>query len=167
MTELEQPASHSTNNLFSDVELDTKKAEMDAKRVAAEKMMQDIRDNLVRRQLTTEDAIVHKGWDIQCFFPRQEDPNRIIHFQLYAVEKPSRIGTIDFRIREMDKEKMLEARQLTSIGNEETAVTHYIFPNEQERKKRDKGPTVFTQLAITMLIEQVLQRKPSKTVSPR
>jgi hypothetical protein len=144
--------------------------EIETNRLATEKMMQLIRKNLVGRHLTTKDAFVHKGWDIHCFFPLESDHNRVIHLQLYMnapIEPPDQLEDgfkivfpnrhIYARVREMDREKMEEARKLVSWGYEQSAVTHYIMPNDAERKqKKERLPILFTQASIVSLIEQAL-----------
>jgi hypothetical protein len=145
-------------------------AEIETNRLATEKMMQLVKKDLVERHLTTEDAIVHKGWDIHCFFPLESDPNRVIHLQLYMsapIERPDQLEDglkIEFpnthiyaRVREMDREEMEEARKLTSWGYEQSAITRYIMPNDAERKQnKERLPILFTQASIASLVEQAL-----------
>jgi hypothetical protein len=110
-------------------------------------MMSGIKQDLIANQLTTQQAVIHKGWDIHCFFPRIEDPGKIIHCQLFI--RPNRGSTIEIKIREMDKEKIKAARKLTSVGNEETAVTKHI---------QKRAPVLCTHDMIYELLKQVLQK---------
>lgn len=136
-------------------QLDSLKTAMEAYRETAMTMMAGVKTDLIEQGLTTEAAEIHKGWDVHCFFPRADDPNRIIHLQLY-IRVPAR-PTIDVRIREMDREKIKTARKMSSVGAEETAVTKYILPDEDHRKKQDKYPVLFSQAAISIALEQALE----------
>ena len=105
-------------------------------------MLRKIKRQLVEKGLTTKRAQIHPGWDVHCFFPIRGEPNRIIHFQLYMWPPPD--GTVDVRITEKDREKMLKARELGSIGAEENAITKVMLPQKH---------IVYNEDAIAILAE--------------
>ncbi|MCL5435032.1 MAG: hypothetical protein M1405_01450 [Patescibacteria group bacterium] len=121
-------------------------AEMETYREVTMEMMTGVRTDLIERGMTTETAEVHRGWDIHCFFPRTDDPNRVIHLQLYIRVPVS--PTIDIRIREMEQEKIAPARELGSIGSEEVAVTNIIQP---------RAPIFYSREVIGSFLELVFE----------
>ncbi len=139
--------------ILSDAEYKTRIAELNAARKYAVAVMKGVKEDLVALKLTTKAAIVHKGWDIHCFFPRRGHPNSIIHMQLYiismGIEEPP---TIDVSIREMDRKKMRKARELVSMGSEINAVTRNFKVSPNKYKDR----VLLSQPAMTSLFEQVL-----------
>ncbi len=105
-------------------------------------MLRKIKKQLVEKGLTTKKAQIHPGWDVHCFFPVRGEPNRIIHFQLYMWPPPD--GIVDVRIMEKDREKMLKARELGSIGSEENSITKIML---------QKRHIVYNEGAIAILAE--------------
>jgi hypothetical protein len=146
----QRPRGMLTNDQF-----DILKTAMEAYRETTMTLMTGVKTDLLEQGLTTEDAEIYKGWDVHCFFPRVNDPNKIIHLQL-CIRVPAQ-PTINIRIREMDQEKIKTAREMSSVGSEETAVTKYILPDEKHRKKHDKYPVLFSQAAISIALEQALK----------
>lgn len=137
-------------------------AETEAARINTVEIMKGVKEDLVALRLTTKAAMVHKGWDIHCFFPRRGHPNSIIHLQLYitsmGIEEPP---TIDVSIREMDRDKMRKARQLVSIGSEINAVTRNFKVSPNKYKDR----ILLSQPAMTSFVEQVLH--PHHRIPPK
>jgi hypothetical protein len=143
-----QPPIHP---VLTDAEYKAKLAELEASRQNLVKVMRGVKKDLIAQGLTTKTAVVHKGWDIHCFFPRHDHPNSIIHFQIYIMSVGIEyIPTGDVRFREMDRKKMLAARKSVSIGIEETAVTREIPGGDRRRM-------LLSQPAISSLLEQVLR----------
>ena len=56
----------------------------------------------------------------------------------------------------MDRKKMMEARKLSSVGAEETAITHHILPDDASRAQSDRFPVLLTREAVAELLKQVL-----------
>jgi hypothetical protein len=115
------------------------------RRKAMKRMMRDITRNLKEEGLTTRATRIHKGQDVHCFFSIPDNPNKVIHFQLYSNKQ--NLTTADIRIREMDPRKFAEARKLASTGYEESAVTKPILK---------RVPALYTQNSITEVLRQVL-----------
>lgn len=99
-------------------------ATKDARRAAIAETMTQVNDALAKEGRTTGAEIV-PGWkDVNGFFPYGTSPgNRILHVRLSPVLDD---GMIKLSIRELDREKMLEDRKLTSTGDEHQALVRII-----------------------------------------
>ena len=146
MTSLERVVPHSANILFSDTELDARFAELEALKVSTFGIMEGVRMDLIIHGFTTEGAGIHKGRkNIHGFFPTIDDPNTILHLELY-IQTP-RSSIFEVKLRKMNLKEMLKARERTSIGSEETAVTKTFGP---------KGPVLCSHATLFALLEEVL-----------
>jgi hypothetical protein len=121
---------------------------IEAHRKSTMGIMAGVREDLIAQGLTTKMIFLHKGWDIHCFFPRPEDPSKLIHLQLYM--QAQRSSTVDVQIREIDKVKLSEARKLVSIGSEE-------FARIKTLQKR--APVLWSHDMIFELLKQVLKEQ--------
>jgi hypothetical protein len=115
------------------------------RRKAMKKMMRGITKSLQEEGLTTRTTKIHKGQDIHCFFSIPNNPDRVIHFQLYSSRQ--NLTTVDIRIREMDPSQFEDVRKLVSTGYEESAVTKSILK---------RVPVLYTPGSITEVLRQVL-----------
>lgn len=132
--------------IFSDAQYKAELAKLEPFRTSAFGIMQGVRLDLIAQGLTTELAEVYKGWKrIDCYFPRIDDPDKIIHLQLAAAKRSS---IVDVMVREMDREKMLKERERVSAGDEHAAVIRTFGP---------KGKILCSHDTLAALMEQVLE----------
>ena len=123
--------------------------QMASDRSTAAHVMEDVVKNLQDQGLTTEEAVVERGWNIQTFIPRTS--RRIIHVEVYVGTMADNLAPPDIRIRELDRKEMERLRALASHGSEEGAV---------RRRIADRQPMPLSQTAITeFLVEHAFKKR--------
>jgi hypothetical protein len=130
---------------LTDAQYAAKEDELETNRTAAIVMAEGAIRVLRRRNLINGEVTLHKGHDVHFFIRRPDNPHLIIDLQLHALRES--LTAVNVTIKELDEQKMEKAREMTSIGNEQTAVT---------RRFLSRNAVPFSQVAFVDLLEQVL-----------
>ena len=134
--------------ILSDAQCAAQKNKLNAHKTNHLQIMSGVIGGMLDLELTTDDVAIHSGYNTYGFLPWREDPTKVICVEIYAAET-QRLNTVEMSLRLLDGKKIPAARELASIGNETTAVIRTI----QERQ-----PVLFTQEAISGLVEQVFEQ---------